>query len=286
MNRKLQGPAHVRMIAMDLDGTLLTSEKVVDPSTRDALLWAKSQGVTLVLATGRGHTEIEAIAAEPLRLREGDHYAAAMNGQEIYSYRTGEVDYGAMFTEADARRIIPLVRSLDTELTLCSPDGNFGFLSQELEAKRDYGYDAGYRTLHGGYLTRVIRDGEIPAVEKISKFILLQREDRLRRSVDLLRRQIPEYDYYMIGPEWAEIMPRGVSKGKAVLEIAKRKGVSPEEVLVFGDAENDLTMFQLFPYAIAMGGAAEVIQEAAFDITADCDHAGIAKSLGKYKNCI
>ena len=77
-------------------------------------------------------------------------------------------------------------------------------------------------------------------------------------------------------------MPKGVNKASAILKIAEANGISKEEILCFGDAENDLSMMQQIPHSIAMGNAMNIVKEAAFDICDSNMEAGIAKALDKY----
>ena len=97
-----------------------------------------------------------------------------------------------------------------------------------------------------------------------------------------MRKELRDYDLLKVGPGWIELMPKGVNKASAILKIAEANGISKEEILCFGDAENDLSMMQQIPHSSAMGNAMNIVKEAAFDICDSNMEAGIAKALDKY----
>ena len=76
--------------------------------------------------------------------------------------------------------------------------------------------------------------------------------------------------------------PKGVSKASALLRIGEKLGISTEEMMAFGDAENDMEMIKTVKYGIAMGNAMESLKKAAWDVTDTNDQMGIAKALDKY----
>ena len=68
-----------------------------------------------------------------------------------------------------------------------------------------------------------------------------------------------------VGPAWIEVMPKGVSKASALLRIGKKLGISTEEMMAFGDAENDMEMIKTVKYGIAMGNAMDSLKQAAWE---------------------
>ena len=85
-----------------------------------------------------------------------------------------------------------------------------------------------------------------------------------------------------MGPEWIEIMPRNVNKASALRHIAEENGFTMDEVMAFGDAENDIEMLRSCRYGIAMGNAMAAVKEAAFAITSSNEEQGIARAIRRY----
>ena len=81
----------VKMIALDLDGTLLRSDKTIDPVTLSQLKRAQDQGIILTIASGRDKNGTKFVY-EPLGLEDGNHYLALVNGQMIYSFARKEYE--------------------------------------------------------------------------------------------------------------------------------------------------------------------------------------------------
>ena len=100
----------VKMIAMDLDGTLLKDDKTIDTMTKDRLMRAKEMGIILVIATGRDKGGVEYVS-ETLRLEDGgNHYMAGVNGQIIYSYKDKEVTLDKVLDGQDARNVMKIAQ--------------------------------------------------------------------------------------------------------------------------------------------------------------------------------
>ena len=79
-----------------------------------------------------------------------------------------------------------------------------------------------------------------------------------------------------------EVMPRGVDKGTGLAELAAFYGIPLENVMVFGDYDNDLPMFRRAGYPVAMGNAMEDVKRAAWQVTAPNTEDGLAQAIEKY----
>ena len=97
-----------------------------------------------------------------------------------------------------------------------------------------------------------------------------------------MRSELSAYDLVCVGPTWIEVMPKGVSKGSAILRIAAENKIPKENILCFGDAENDLSMMELIPHSIAMGNAMDIVKQKAWQVTDTNMNHGIAKALERY----
>lgn len=95
----------------------------------------------------------------------------------------------------------------------------------------------------------------------------------------------PFSDRVKTGPStsfYYEFNAKGVDKASAVKKAFTSLSIHPDEMMAFGDGENDLSMLSYVKYGIAMGNAVQKLKDAAFDITDDNDHDGIAKAIYKY----
>ena len=279
---------NIKMIVLDLDGTLLTSEKVIDPITQEKLLEAQKQGIMLVIATGRDKGSIPFVA-EPLQLEKGQNFVAGVNGQVIYDYAKKEYTLDTVFDGDDASYIMALGKKYNVEVVTCCGHDYFDFLSRRLKFKKHlrkllYGEPVDYGFKKGKQRFFMIHDVTYRFTQDINKFVLIQTAEYLKKHLPAIRKELEnsKYELLEVGPAWIEIMPKGVSKGSAITRIAKEHGIKKEEIMAFGDAENDVSMFDAVGYGIAMGNAMDMIKEKAYAITDTNDACGIAKALDQY----
>ncbi len=112
--------------------------------------------------------------------------------------------------------------------------------------------------------------------------VLVHTQRYFRRHLNEIRDLLKDYDLLEVGPQWIEIMPKNVNKASALAHIAKENGFTLDEVIAFGDAENDIEMIRRCGYGIAMGNAMQQVKDVAFAQTATNEEQGIAKALATY----
>lgn len=276
----------IKLIALDLDGTLLTSDKTIDKETMHRLFKAQELGISIAITTGRDKGGIDFVS-EPLGLEKGKNYVAGVNGQIIYDFAKKEYFVDEVFAAKDANLMMKLGKKYNFEVISCCGYDNYDFINKRLQfLKRmrsllfgkpmDYGFNQGKRQFIP------LHDENFEITQDINKFVLLQTAGFFKKNLARLRAELKDYDVLVVGPAWIEVMPKGVSKGSALLKIGKENGISPDEMMAFGDAENDLSMFHTVKYGIAMGNALDTLKEVAYDVTDTNDAMGIAKALDKY----
>ena len=274
----------VKMIAMDLDGTLLKDDKTIDTMTKDRLMRAKEMGIILVIATGRDKGGVEYVS-ETLRLEDGgNHYMAGVNGQIIYSYKDKEVTLDKVLDGQDARNVMKIAQKYRCECICCCGYDNYNLISPSLRFTKklrsmligkpmDYGMNAGKRNFIR------IRTSDHEITQDVNKIILTQSASHIKKYLKHIREELSDYEILRIGSGWIEVMSKGVSKGSSLLHIARMNGIEKEEILAFGDAENDLSMMYAIPHGVAMGNAMDSVKEAAWKVCDSNERSGIAKML-------
>lgn len=276
----------IKLIALDLDGTLLTSEKTIDPLTKEKLQEAMKMGVHIVIATGRDKGGITFVS-EPLGLENGNHYVAGVNGQIIYDFKRKEYTVDDVFDGNDARHIMKVAKKYNFEAISCCGYDHYDYISRRVRFMKklnsmlhgkpmDYGFNQGKRR----FIT--IHDENFEITQDINKFVLIQTASFFKKYLPVIKEELEDYDIVKVGEAWIEVMPKGVSKGSALSKIGEKEGISSDEMMAFGDAENDLSMFAHVKYGIAMGNAMDSLKQIAYDVTDTNDNMGIAKALDKY----
>lgn len=278
---------NIKCIAMDLDGTLLRDDKTIDQETMKRLLMAQERGIIIIIATGRDKGGIDFVY-EPLQLEtKGNNYIAGVNGQIIYSFKKKEYWVDTVLHGDDAKAVMRVAHKYNCEAICCCGYDHYDLVSPSLKFFKklrsifhgrpmDYGMNQGKRNFIE------IHSPEYTIEQDINKIILIQTPKFFQKHLAQIRKELVGYDILKVGPAWIEVMPKGVNKGSAILQIAKEHGITKDEILCFGDAENDLSMMHQITHSIAMGNAMDVVKQAAFEVCDTNMNQGIAKTLDKY----
>ncbi len=253
-----------RLIAIDLDGTLLTPQKEITPRTYQALCQATEEGMTIVIATGQTLQVLRHVCARlPLSAPQ-----IIENGAII-----ADIDSGAVLHE----------RLLPTE-----------YILPALETLRALGLYRGYHTFQGVYVdqdTPRARNWYRPPIQPpvevadvasiypqpCIKIVGIGEADTLRDKRRELER-IFENKLYVTQSSFdlLEILHPEVSKGNALREIAADLSIAPEEVVAIGDNHNDIGMLRFAGFGVAMGNAHTEVKAAADFVTLSNAEDGVA----------
>lgn len=263
-------------IALDLDGTLLTPDKKISTATKDALNEARSRGIKVVLATGR----------HPMMTRHV-HQELALDTPMICSN-------GACLSDpADNRTLIgeplalaPLAELLDRVVAqridaLFYLDEGIGHFGCEEWVGRIRGWSARLPE-HLKISLFSAPDLREWRPEQLWKLELFHQDPlALRRFVDEAVNGLP-FTQDWASPGAVELVQPGCSKGNRLAQWAASEGIAMENVVAFGDNDNDISMFEQVGLAVAMGNAAPRVQARADRVTANNDEDGIALALRRW----
>ena len=279
-NQTCGKPSDIRLIALDLDATLLNSDKELTPGNRAALEKVAALGVEIVPATGRFFSGMpEAIKNLPFL-----HYAVTVNGAQVYDVRK---DCAVSRAEMPLPLALEIMEYLDGLPLIydCYQD-NDGWMSQNLwEIAGEYAPNEHYRKL--------LRDFRHPVpelkaflrergrdIQKISLYVKTKEYHKALYAE--LTRRFP--DALVTSSIWnnIELNSRDGNKGDAVLKLAETLGLRREQVMCFGDGLNDLSMIEKAGIGVAMGNSEPEVLAAADWIAPDCDHDGVAAGIERF----
>lgn len=269
-----------KLIALDLDGTMLTYDKQITPRTYAALERAAAQGHYVVPATGRAlHALPEAVQALPFV-----HYAITINGACVSNTDTGEKLLRCEIDRDRALEIMEYARNYD-----CMYDC--------------YWNDAGWS--ERAFLERIDYFNRDEAVRKLilqtrrpvdDLFAKVRAEMETVQKVQLCFREIPErnaawMDITTAFPDIAatasfannlELNHRMATKGNALRFLARKLGVPERDTIAFGDSSNDLSMLQTAGTGVAMGNASEAVKKISRVVTDTNENDGVAVWLEEH----
>ena len=268
----------VKLIALDLDGTLLTSQKTLSPANRAALERAAAQGVHVVPATGRFY----AAMPQPVRDLPFVRYAIAVNGAQLYDAGEDKVLHRAEIPPETAQRAFRYLETLPG-IYDCYVD-DWGYMEASLYARVD-------EFVQNPHVAKMIRELRQPVedvkgylqgrpVQKIQIFF----RDMERRALELERipALFPELAVSSAIENNIELNDRSATKGDALQALCDRLGLRPEETMALGDGSNDLSMIRAAGIGVAMGNACPELQEAADWVTLTNDEDGVARAVERF----
>jgi Cof subfamily protein (haloacid dehalogenase superfamily) len=261
--------ARIRLIAFDLDGTVLNSQKEVSPRTRDAIGKAKTAGLYIVPATGRQFNDVH-----PLLKELADPYVIANNGAQLFAVPSCIPVFSRYF-EKDA--VLSLLRELrNFNGLIFGAYDSVGFFDN-----RGKGFESGVakRIIDSRWKNNYpLKDieAEISGGRDFIKLVMLFEEiaERERAYGAFVSRK----DLYVtfFAEDNIELMTAGVNKGEALKAAAERLGIAMTEVMAIGDSDNDREMIREAGIGVAMGNALAAVKAEADRITASCDEDGAA----------
>lgn len=269
----------IKLIASDLDGTLLTDKKEITELTCQALFKAFEQGISFVPATGRSFSAVpEAVLSLP-----GVAYVITSNGAAIYSVLGGERIYECLLAPESVEALLDLEWPDCVSLEVFVEGVPYGE-KRYVEDATAFGssvYGAEYvkNTRHSvSGIELFIRNNK----EKIDSAAFVCGDPEIREALKKrIEKQIPDVYVTSSVPHMIEVGSRNAGKGKTLLKLLEMLEISPEEAMSFGDADNDLPMLTAVKYGVAMGNAAAVCRKAAAFVTQTNEEDGVAKAILK-----
>ena len=268
-----------RLIATDMDGTLLNSSCEVSEANRRALRSAMEKGVRIIICSGRTFKGSR-IFAEAMGLRDP---IIACNGSIIKDPATGDVLYSNLMNKEDCLRIVELCHKADIYFHAYIDDT---YHSERFERQGAY-YDRLNRDLppEERFDIRIVKDfSEVieKSAARVSKFVIASENgEKLKKLREQVKR-IDTTDIMSSQRDNFEVVNRGVSKGNALRFLAEKLNISRDEIIAMGDNENDCSMLEFAGLGVAMGNADEKIKRMARYVAKSNDGDGVADVITKF----
>ena len=263
-----------KLIALDIDGTLVNDEKKITERTKSAIKAARERGVTVVLATGRPIDGIIRYLEELDMLGEND-YVLSYNGGLVLKTKSREVVSKTVLTGADLHYLHNLSKELGVNIHAFSE-------VHGLITPKNSKYTEVEANING--IRIAINDySDIEDDHSIIKVMMIDEPEVLQKAIDNLPKEVYEkYTVVRSAPFFLEFLNKKVNKGTGVELLAKHLNIKQEEIMTFGDAGNDLDMIVYAGMGVAMANAFDEVKEAANYITDSNENDGVAKAIEKF----
>lgn len=268
---------NIKLIALDLDGTLLDSNKELSDENAAALLRAAKSGIQIVPTTGRFYGGMP----EVIRGLSFIDYAVTVNGAQVYDIKNDAAVAKAELSLEHTLEIMEYMDGFDV-IYDCYQD-NWGYMTKSMwETAADYTPDAHYRGMIKSLRSPV---PELKAFLKergmgIQKSQLLTPDKELRAFLlEDMKKRFPFASITSATEQNIEINDKLANKGHAIGQLAEYLGIDMSETAAFGDGLNDVSMIRDCKTGIAMANACCEVLKAADYITASNDEDGVAKGI-------
>ena len=288
---------NIKMIVMDMDGTLLNQDQIISERTLNALFKAQDNEVILVLASGRSYKTLKPYG-DILEMSKHKGHFICVNGAAIYDTVTNVNHVIKRLQLDEIKEIFEVCKPFEIETMAVLESSIYDYIPESLlELKKKYrqenNIDEDVPMTAGTFRMIVDQRKNYSHIEfikdytgvitPVNKICLAHTPEYLVKPYEyLLGKLSHKYNFNRTSYSWIEVMPKDISKGNAVKKLAQENNIQLDEILVFGDGENDLSMFEVVKYSVAMGNAMETVKQAAHFITDTNNNDGIAKILEEY----
>lgn len=270
--------SEIKMIISDLDGTLLGNDHLISQENLDALIAIQAKDVSLVIASGRGYQQIRDICKNLNMEQYNNGYIVGNNGLELYSFKDNSYHKLAAIDNND---IIAIRKSCFFLKPIYLSDSTVYRYQKELNKpfKLNFkNYDISlpnYQALNlnqkpSEVINKVSVKCPTPLINIFIKYL------NLRFNV--------KYQAFKVSKNWIEIMPSKINKALRIKEIIDNNNISTNEIMVFGDFQNDIEMLSLTSNSYAMANALNEVKKCAKHVTYANYENGVAKVINEILN--
>ena len=264
-----------KMLAFDLDGTLNNDDTVITPMTREAIMAVQEQGVIVALVSGRQAPGLKR-EADALQLQDYHGLRISYNGGRIEDATTGEILFDSSIDEATA---VEFLRHLEAwpELSPIVDDGEFIYTTDASRHKvMDESRNNNLKVQIVSNIAESVHFRPVKILTAAPNEILVPHLADIRRGFE------DKMSFVQSAPWFYEGTAKGVSKSASLGAACERLGIRPDEVMAFGDAQNDKSMLEFAGYGVAMGNACDELKDIADEITLTNNEDGIAVTISKH----
>ncbi|GAB6168267.1 Cof-type HAD-IIB family hydrolase [Clostridium carnis] len=272
----------IKLICIDMDGTLLNSKHEVSEENKNALKQAKAKGINVAITTGR----LFASARYYSNLIGIDAPVIASNG----AYIKNKYNDIAILENTISTDVLIKIYEIVKKYNLFINFNTWDTVLRETDLPSTHAYvkmnemlvpNERVKFVINEDLTESIKklDGKIIkgiVIEDFDKEKLLACKEELKETFG------EKLHVVSSGTNNFEIMNGNSSKGSAVAYLADTLGIDASNVMCIGDSENDISMIQYAGVGVAMGNALDIVKEVANDITSTNEESGVAKAILKY----
>lgn len=251
----------IRLVSMDLDGTLFQRNGLPSDYTKDVLRRLRERSILVMINSGRPVFSV--------RQRVGTElcdYISTRNGQEIFDVPNNTSWANAVLSEADVKELFDLCLQHPVMFNCFYEDHTVlgcarKYQPAALLVRKAMNHRWKIRREEQAQLYHRFEDTGIQEAAKICFAGLHHTLRKLDAKLDPSR-----FHGVFVGPQWYEVMAAGVSKGEALRQVMEKEGLTREQCIAIGDGENDIDMLAASGYGLAMANGMDALKKASDEV--------------------
>ena len=274
----------IKVIIMDVDGTLTNDKKLITEKTKKALLKVQEGGIKLILASGRPTSGLMDFARE-LEMDKHNGFLVAFNGAKVINCETNEVLFNQTMSIEQGQAVLEHMKKFKVKPMI--DKNEYIYVNDVFDNELEY----------NGIMFNIIkyesRGGKFKLCEKddlaafadypLNKILIAGDPQYLQENYkEMMEPFKNSLSCMFTAPFYFEFTDRGIDKAKALDTILIPMGYKREEMIAFGDGHNDASMIKYAGIGVAMANAVEDLKEVADEVTLSNEEDGIAVSLNRH----
>lgn len=275
----------IKVIIMDVDGTLTNAKKVVTPKTKEALIKAEEAGAILILASGRPTSGLLDIAHE-LEMEKHHGLLVSYNGSKVIDCETMETLFNQALSVEEGKAVLEHMKKFPCVRPMIDK-GEYMYVNNVYDNMIQFNgapFDVIQYESRGGKFKLCEKDDLAEFVDfQLNKILTTSDPEYLQEHYQEMMEPFKDTLSCMFtGPFYFEFTAKGIDKAKALDTVLIPMGYQKEEMIAFGDGHNDASMVKYAGTGVAMENAVQDLKDIADEITLSNEEDGIAESLYKH----
>ncbi|AQS05932.1 Cof-type HAD-IIB family hydrolase [Clostridium beijerinckii] len=275
---------NIKVIIMDVDGTLTNGKKVITKKTKNALIKAQNNGAILILASGRPTSGLMDFARE-LKMDENHGLLVSFNGAKVVDCETNKVLFNETMSVEQGQAVLEHMKKFDVKPMI--DKGDYMYVNDVFNNEIHYNDTIlniiQYESRGGKF--KLCEKDDLAAFADYPLNKILTAGDPEYLQVHYKEMMEPFKDTLscmFTAPFYFEFTAEGIDKAKALDTVLIPMGYKKEEMIAFGDGHNDASMVKYAGIGVAMANAVDDLKAIADEITLSNEDDGIAYTLSKY----
>lgn len=274
----------IKVIIMDVDGTLTNNKKVIPTKTKEILVKVQKAGAILVLASGRPTSGLMDLAKE-LGMEKHHGLLVSFNGSKVVDCETNQVLFNETMSIEHGQSVLEHMKKFEV-IPMIDKD-NYMYVNDVFNNEINYNGEpiniVKYESRGGKFKLSEVEDLAAFADYPLNKILTAGSPDYLQEHYKEMMEPFKDtLNCVFTAPFYFEFTAKGIDKAKALDTVLIPRGYKKEEMIAFGDGHNDATMVEYAGTGVAMANAVDDLKAVADEVTRSNEEDGIAYTLAKY----